>query len=206
VPLLVDATASLGREPVPGGWSVLTGSARGAGGPSGVSLLVVRTGTRFRAPLPGDERVPPAPLPLVVATAVALQAASDEAADEDARLRPLVDRVRAQVPRLVPGVDVVGDPSDRLPHVVTFSCLYVDGASLADALDAEGFAVGSGSACTSSTLEPSHVLAAMGALTSGNVRLSLSRDTRPDDVDRLLAVLPRVVAGLRRDAGVADLL
>lgn len=206
VPLLVDATASLGRAPVPPGWSVLVGGLRGAGGPPGVSLLVLRTGTRFRPPLPGDERVPAAPLPLVVATAVALQAATAEAPTEDARLRPLVDRLRAEVPRRVPGVDVVGDPDARLPHVVTFSCLYVDGASLADALDAEGLAVGSGSACTSSTLEPSHVLAAMGALTGGNVRLSLGRTTTADDVDRLLAVLPRVVADLRRAAGAEGLL
>ncbi len=206
VPLLVDATASLGRASLPPEWSVLTGSARGIGGPAGVSLLVVRTGTRFRAPLPGDARVPAAPLPLVVATAVALQVAAAQVAEQDARLRPMVDRVRDEVRRRVPGVDVVGDPVGRLPHVVTFSCLYVDGASLADALDAEGFAVGSGSACTSSTLAPSHVLAAMGALTGGNVRLSLGRDTGEDDLTRFLAVLPRVVADLRRAAGVGDLL
>ncbi len=206
VPLLVDATASLGRAPLPEGWSVLTGSARAWGGPPGVSLLVVRTGTRFRAPLPGDERVPPAPLPLAVAAAVGLQAAAQEAAALDARLRPLVDRLRREVAARVPGVDVVGDPQDRLPHVLTFSCLYVDGEALSTALDARGFAVGSGSACTSSTLEPSHVLAAMGALTGGNVRLTLSRYTTPDDVDRFLAVLPAVVADLRRAAGVQDLL
>lgn len=206
VPLLVDATASLGRAPLPDGWSALTAGLRACGGPPGVSLLVVRTGTRFAAPLPGDERVPRAPLPLVVAAAVALQAAQAEAAAEDARLRPLVERVRAVVAQRVPGVDVVGDPVDRLPHVVTFSCLYVDGESLSAALDREGFAVSSGSACTSSTLQPSHVLAAMGALTSGNVRLSLDRRVTSDDLDRFLTVLPRVVADLRREAGVEDLL
>ncbi|MCW2778118.1 MAG: cysteine desulfurase, partial [Frankiales bacterium] len=206
VPLLVDATASLGRAPVPSGWSLLTGSARGVGGPGGVSLLVVRTGTRFAAALPGDDGVPVAPLPLALATAVALQAAAAEAPAEDARLRPLVARLRDRVAAEVPGVDVVGDPVDRLPSVLTFSCLYVDGESLTAALDREGFAVSSGSACTSSTLQPSHVLAAMGALTSGNVRVSLSRTTTSDDVDRFLAVLPGVVARLRREAGVDGLL
>ncbi|MCU1690916.1 MAG: aminotransferase class [Frankiales bacterium] len=206
VPLLVDATASLGRAPVPAGWSVLTGAARTFGGPAGVSLLVVRTGTRFAPVLPGQERAPLAPVPLAVATAVALQAAVAESAAEDARLRPLVARLRTEVAARVPGVDVVGDPDDRLPGVLTFSCLYVDGESLTAGLDAQGFAVSSGSACTSSTLQPSHVLAAMGALTSGNVRVSLSRTTTADDVERFLVVLPGVVSRLRREAGVEGLL
>ena len=89
---------------------------------------------------------------------------------------------------------MVGDPVDRLPHLVTFSCLYVDGEALVDALDRRGFGVASGSACTASTLEPSHVLAAMGVLTHGNVRVSLTRDTTEADVDGFLAVLPEVVA------------
>jgi cysteine desulfurase len=90
--------------------------------------------------------------------------------------------------------------------VLTLSCLYVDGESLLAELDRAGLAVSSGSACTSSTLQPSHVLAAMGALTSGNLRVSLSRDTTAADVERLLAVVPEAVDRLRRDAGVADLL
>jgi cysteine desulfurase len=91
----------------------------------------------------------------------------------------------------------VGDPDDRLPHLVTFSCLYLDGESLVTELDRRGFAVASGSACTTSALEPSHVLAAMGALTHGNLRVSVGRETTNDDVDRFLAVLPQVVAELR---------
>ncbi len=210
VPLLVDAAQSVGRARVPEGWSLLTASAHKWGGPSGVGVLTVRTGTRWRAPLPPDEReggrVPGAPsLPLVLSAAVALEAALGEADAEDARLRPLVDRLREQIPATVPDVEVVGDPVDRLPHLLTFSCLYLDGESLLAALDREGFAVSSGSSCTASTLEPSHVLAAMGALTSGNVRVSLSRETTEQDVDRFLAVLPGVVASLRRDAGADDL-
>jgi cysteine desulfurase len=77
------------------------------------------------------------------------------------------------------------------------SCLYVEGEALVTALDRRGLAVASGSACTSSSLEPSHVLVAMGALTHGNVRISLSRDASEADVDRLLAVLPGVVDDLR---------
>ena len=80
---------------------------------------------------------------------------------------------------------------------MTFSCLYVEGEALVTELDRRGFAVSSGSACTASSLEPSHVLAAMGALTHGNVRVSLARGTTEADVERLLAVLPGVVASLR---------
>jgi cysteine desulfurase len=136
-------------------------------------------------------------MPAVVAAAVGLQAVAAEAAAEDARLRPLIDRIRARVAAEVPDCEVVGDPDDRLPHLVTFSCLYVEGEALLTALDREGFAVSSGSSCTSDTLEPSHVLAAMGALTHGNVRVSLHRDVTEADVDRFLDVLPRVVAELR---------
>lgn len=211
VPLYVDAAQSAGRVPVPAGWSLLSASAHKWGGPPGVGVLVVRTGARWRSPWPADEResgrVPGAPdLPAVLAAAVGLQAAAAEAAAEDARLRPLVDRLRRRVPEVVPGVEVVGADVDRLPHLVTFSCLYVEGEALLGALDREGFAVSSGSSCTSSTLEPSHVLAAMGVLTSGNVRVSLHRGSSEDDVERLLAVLPGVVAALRRDVGAADLL
>jgi cysteine desulfurase len=103
---------------------------------------------------------------------------------------------------VIPDVDVVGDPDDRLPHLVTFSFLYVDGEALVHELERHGFGVASGSACTSSTFEPSHVLAAMGALTHGNARVSLHRDTGADDVERLLAVLPGVVADLRARVGM----
>jgi cysteine desulfurase len=193
VPLLDDAAQTVGRAPVPDGWSLLAASARKWGGPPGVGVLAVRTGTRFAEPPAGGAL----DLPAVVAAAVGLQAAAAEAAQEDARLRPLVTRIRERVAAEVPDCDVVGDPDDRLPHLVTFSCLYVEGEALLTALDREGFAVSSGSSCTSDTLEPSHVLAAMGALTHGNVRVSLHRDVAEADVDRFLDVLPRVVAELR---------
>ncbi|GHF32327.1 cysteine desulfurase/sulfurtransferase TusA family protein [Streptomyces morookaense] len=206
VPLLVDAAQSLGWEPVGGGWSLLTASAHKWGGPSGVGLLAVRKGVRYAPQHPVDEResgrAPGFPdLPAVVAAAASLRAVRQEAAEEAARLRALVDRIRARVPELVPDVEVVGDPARRLPHLVTFSCLYVDGEALLHALDREGFSVSSGSSCTSSTLTPSHVLRAMGVLTEGNVRVSLPRGTAPEEVDRFLGVLPGVVAEVRGALG-----
>jgi len=206
VPLFVDAGASLGRVPVPGGWSLLAGSAHKWGGPPGVGILVVRRGTRWTPPYLGDQesgRMPGAPpLPAIVAAAAALRASAAEAEAEAARLSPLVDRIRATVAATVPDVEVVGDPVDRLPHLVTFSCLYVDGEALLHALDRRGFAVSSGSSCTSSTLRPSHVLEAMGVLSHGNVRVSLYRDSTESQVDRFLAELPEVVAGLRAEVGM----
>jgi cysteine desulfurase len=140
----------------------------------------------------------------VLAAAVALQAATSEAAEEDRRLRPLVDLIRRRVAEL-PDVEVVGHPTERLPHLVAFSCLYVDGEQLVRGLDEAGFEVSSGSSCTSSSLEPSHVLVAMGVLTHGNVRVSLSRDISAEDVERFLAVLQPLLERLRTEAGVSGL-
>ncbi|NEB01726.1 cysteine desulfurase/sulfurtransferase TusA family protein [Streptomyces sp. SID13726] len=206
VPLLVDAAQSLGWGPVEGEWSLLAASAHKWGGPSGVGLLAVRKGVRFSAQGPADERESGrAPgfenLPAIVAAAASLRAVRAEAAQEAVRLRELTARIRARVPRLVPDVDVVGDPERRLPGIVTFSCLYVDGETLLHELDRAGFSVSSGSSCTSSTLTPSHVLKAMGVLSEGNVRVSLPFGAASGDVDRFLEVLPGAVAAVREQLG-----
>ncbi|MGW0313685.1 aminotransferase class V-fold PLP-dependent enzyme [Streptomyces flavidovirens] len=206
VPLLVDAAQSLGWGPVEGDWSLLTASAHKWGGPAGVGLLVVRKGVRFAAQGPADERESGRAagfenLPAIVAAAASLRAVRAEAAGEAVRLRALVDRIRSGVAEAVPDVEVVGDPVRRLPHVVTFSCLYVDGETLLHELDRAGFSVSSGSSCTSSTLTPSHVLRAMGVLTEGNVRVSLPPGTAAQDVDRFLEVLPGTVAAVRERLG-----
>ena len=202
VPLYVDAAQSVGHLPVPAGWALLSASAHKWGGPPGVGLLAVRTGVRWLDPRPS---APPPNLPAIVAAAASLRAVLAEAAGEAVRLSPLVDRIRAGVAATVDDVEVVGDPVDRLPHLVTFSCLYLDGEALLHALNRHGFAVSSGSSCTSDTLRPSHVLAAMGVLSHGNVRVSLHRDTTPAEVERFLAVLPGVVAELRAEVGAVGL-
>ncbi|MEU7277629.1 aminotransferase class V-fold PLP-dependent enzyme [Streptomyces sp. NPDC045431] len=206
VPLLVDAAQSLGWGPVAGDWSLLTASAHKWGGPAGVGLLVVRKGVRFAAQGPADERESGRAagfenLPAIVAAAASLRAVRAEADAEAARLRGLVERIRARVAEAVPDVEVVGDPVRRLPHLVTFSCLYVDGETLLHELDRAGFSVSSGSSCTSSTLTPSHVLRAMGVLSEGNVRVSLPFGTPEADVERFLEVLPGAVAGVRERFG-----
>jgi cysteine desulfurase len=202
VPLLVDAGASAGRMPPPTGWSLLTASARKWGGPAGVGVLAVRRSARWREPWPADDRegrrVPGFPnVPEILAAAASLTAMGRERAALDGALRALVARIRAVVPQRVPDAVVHGDPDARLPHIVTFSCLYVDGEALVTELDRAGFSVSSGSACVADTRQPSHVLAAMGALTHGNVRVSLPRGASDDEVTAFLAALPPIVARIR---------
>ncbi|MEZ0093686.1 cysteine desulfurase/sulfurtransferase TusA family protein [Streptacidiphilus sp. EB129] len=202
VPLLVDAAQSAGPLPVPAGWSLLTASAHKWGGPGGVGVLAVRKGVRYRSPLPADDResgrVPGyVNVPAVIAAAVALRAVRQQAAELNRTQHARIERLRAELPALVPDLAVLGDPEHRLPHLLTFSCLYVDGEALLSELDRAGFAVSSGSSCTSSTLTPSHVLAAMGVLTEGNIRVSLPPDCTDADVDLFLRVLPQAVATVR---------
>ncbi|WAL95060.1 cysteine desulfurase/sulfurtransferase TusA family protein [Streptomyces sp. Je 1-369] len=206
VPLLVDAAQSLPWGRVDGDWSLLTGSAHKWGGPAGVGLLVVRKGVRFAVQGPVDEResgraVGFENIPAIVAAAASLRAVRAEADAEGVRLRELTERIRARVPGLVPDVEVVGDPVRRLPHLVTFSCLYVDGETVLHELDRAGFSVSSGSSCTSSTLTPSHVLRAMGVVSEGNVRVSLPFGAEEAEVERFLEVLPGVVRGVRETLG-----
>jgi cysteine desulfurase len=193
VPLHTDAAQSVGRVPVEPVPALLTASAHKWGGPPGVGVLVVRKGTRWRAPAP--EGFPN--LPAALAAAAALEAVTAERAAEGARLAALVDQIRAEVAVRIADVEVVGEPVERLPHVVTFSCLYVDGEALVTELDRRGFAVNSGSSCGTETGLPSHVLEAMGVLTHGNVRVSLGRDTTEEDVTRFLDAVVDVVAGVR---------
>lgn len=212
VPLLVDARPSVGRDAVPGDFDVLVADAVSWGGPR-LGVLVVRTGTRFSphhppSPHEGGFALDPVDVPTALAAAEAWQQAGADREDDSRQASELIDRIRTAAGR-VTAVDVVGDPQDRLPHVCTFSVLYVDGETIVDELARHGLAVASGSACTSDTVEPSHVLAAMGALTQGNVRITLPLGVvspgRAADVERLCAVLPEVVRSARGRLGITDL-
>jgi cysteine desulfurase len=191
--LIVDACASMGRVPLPSRADLIAGSAHKWGGPGGVGVLVARKRSRWIEPPTAFTNTPGA-----LAAAAALQAVVADRVETNARQFALIERIRATVAQ-IPDVDVVGDPVARLPHLVTFSCLYVDGEALVTELDKAGFGIASGSACAVDTREPSSVLAAIRALTHGNVRLSLTRDTTAADVDGFLAVLPGIVERLRAE-------
>jgi cysteine desulfurase len=204
VPLLVDAGSSIGDA-----WDVLAVDPADVGAVPGVAVLATRTGVR-RSPVgpvdedrwfPGGVSVPAA-LSAAVAVQVAHARVGSGAVDpRDA----LITRIRARVQAEVAAVDVAGPTTGRLPHVLTFSCLYVDGEAIVTELDRHGFAVASGSACTSATDQPSHVLAATGRLSQGNVRITLPVGARAADVERFCDVLPGVVREIRERAGVTDL-
>ena len=204
VPLVLDATAALGRIDLAGeiAWSALVGSAGAFGGPTSVGLLALRRSARWRTPYPVDDyqdgRWPgPPDVPAIFAAAVALEAWLGDGEAVGRRQFALVDRLRREIVDRIPDVDVAGDPDGRVPHLLTFSALYVDGETLTVELDRAGFGVASGSACSANSETPSHVLTAMGALTHGNVRIGLTRATTEAEIEAFLDALPPIVADLR---------
>lgn len=208
VPLVLDASSALGRVDLTqaGPWVALVGSAVAFGGPASVGLLVLRRNARWRAPYPTDDyqsrRWPGRPdVPAIFAAAVALETWLADAETVGAQQRRLVDGLRRGLAQAVPDLDVVGDPESCLAHLLTFSALYVDGETLTLELDRAGFAVASGSACSADHEHPSHVLAAMGALTHGNVRIGLTRTTTQAEVEAFLAALPPIVERVRASLG-----
>jgi cysteine desulfurase len=205
--LLVDACQTVGRLPVDLGdlgADLLVASAHKFYGPPGTGFLAATRGARLRPVQLGDERerrrrAGMENLPGIAAMAAALDARLVEAPAENRRLLRLADRLRAGL-AAIPDVVLHDQATERLPHLVAFSVLYVEGEALLLLLDAKGIAVHSGSSCTADTQEPSHVLAAMGAITHGSVRVSFLADADDATVDRFLAVLPAAVADLREMA------
>lgn len=217
VPLVMDVSAALGHAPLPEGvGQVLMADPQSWGAVPGLGVLAVRPGTRWRSVQPEDDAVPAGrpgtpgrvSVPAALAAAVSLQRVlADREADR--RRREVVDLLRRRLPELVPDLQVVGHPTDRLPHVLTFSALFVDGEALLLELDRAGFSVGSGSACTAATLRPSHVLAAMDVLTQGNLRIGLPATTSAAQLgaqaERFLQVLGPAVGRVRAHLGVGGL-
>ena len=204
-----DACMTVGNVPVSVaelGVDLLSGSGHKFYGPKGAGFLWARRGVRVRPTLPGDDRERRRRsgmenLPAIAGMAAALSVRAGEIGAEGPRLRALAHRIREEVPARIPDTVLHGHATERLPGVVAVSFLYVEGEALLLQLDARGIAVHSGSSCTSSTEEPSHVLAAMGALTHGSVRISLGRSTTEDDVIYLIDELPAVVSKIRAMSG-----
>lgn len=202
VPLLVHAVQVIGRGPVPADWDVLVASGRDWGGPAGVGVLVVRSSVRW-TPDENPDRgwVNGFPdIPGAAAAATALEYLSPHVAVEADRQFALTELIRSELPRLAAGIEVAGDPVDRLPHVVTFTCTGVTGETVVDELDRRGFSVASGSACTSDTRMPSQVLAAMGLAADASVRVSLPYGCTEETVAGFLRALPDAIAAARSGA------
>ncbi|GIG55584.1 aminotransferase [Demequina activiva] len=198
VPLVVDGSASIGHIEPPEHWDALLADPADWGAPLGLGVVAMRPQTRWLAAWAGDDMAPGGvSIPLALAAAVALQERLETLEATRTRLHALSDRIRRELAQLE-GVTIVGAEDERLPHLVTAAFMYLDGEPVVSRLDREGFAVGSGSACGSDTFEPSQVLAAMGALTHGNLRVGLPPAVQEADVERFLATMPRVIEDVRR--------
>jgi cysteine desulfurase len=163
----------------------------------GVPLLPMQTGggheRRRRA---GTENVAYA-----VGLATALRLAYDEIGEVNKRITRLRDKLIRGVLERIPETELSGHPTLRLPNSASFLFKYVEGESILLNLDLEGVAASSGSACTSGSLEPSHVLTAMGyshEVAHGSLRLSLGKENTDQDVDHVLNVLPGIIQKLRQ--------
>lgn len=173
-------------------------------GPKGVGMLYVRQGVRILPQLQGGSqergrRAGTENVAGIVGAATALRLAYDELPEITPRLISLRDRLIAGV-LTIPGSHLTGHPTDRLPNNASFCFEDVEGESILLSLDLQGIAASTGSACTSGSAEPSHVLLAMGLpveLAHGSLRLTLGKDNTDEDVDIVLAALPGVIEKLR---------
>ena len=179
-------------------------------GPKGVGVLYVRRGVELAPALTGgghERGRRPGTLNVaeIVGLAAALKLAQEHRESENARVSALRDRLIEGVLARVPEVKLTGHPAQRLPNSASFAVNGVEGESVLLALDLEGICVSTGSACTTGEAEPSFVLTAMGLPRDwaiGSLRMTLGRLTRPEDIDTVLNVLPRVVERLREYASV----
>jgi cysteine desulfurase len=140
-------------------------------------------------------------VPYIVGLAKALDLVMAHREEDEARIAKLRDRLEQGIEERVPCVQVNGKNAPRLPNTLDVSCHYVEGEGMLYQLSAEGICASSGSACTSGSLEPSHVLLALNVpftAVHGSIRFSLSRYNTEADVDRILEVFPRIVANLRK--------
>ncbi len=174
--------------------------------PKGVGGLYVRRGTPCRPFMigghqEGGRRAGTENVPYIVGLARAMDLAAEDREAVEARIAALRDRLENAILGQVPAVEVNGQGSPRLANTSNISCHYVEGEGMLYQLSAEGICASSGSACTSGSLEPSHVLLALKVpftAVHGSIRFSLSRYTTDAEVDRIIEVFPRVVANLRR--------
>jgi cysteine desulfurase len=179
-------------------------------GPKGVGALYVRKGTRVATIQTGGgqekgRRTGTENVAGIVGLGVAMRIAAERRADESPRQARLRDRLLEGVTRTVPDAIVTGHPTERLPNNASFIFRGADGASLVMALDMAGFAVSSGSACTSGDTEPSPVILALGIdreTAKGSLRVTVGRATTDADVDAFLTALTDIVARVRAAATV----
>jgi cysteine desulfurase len=187
------------------GVDLLSLSAHKFNGPKGVGALWVKRGTRLQPILTGgkherNRRAGTENVPAIAGMGVAARLAASKLTVEGPRVAALRDRLEDGILSVVPGTVVNGAKSPRVPNTTNISFDRVEAESLLIALDLEGVAVSTGSACSSGTLEPSHVLRAMGLpthRTQNSLRFSLGMLSTGEEVDQVVEILPRLVEKLR---------
>jgi cysteine desulfurase len=203
-----DAVQSAGKIPIDVkalGVDLLTVSAHKFYGPKGVGAVWIRRGLRLLSPMTGGKqergrRAGTENVAGIVGMGVAAAQACLKMADEAARLAVLRDRLEEGILERVTGTAINGARSPRVPNTTNISFDRTEAESLLIALDLDGIAVSTGSACSSGTLEPSHVLKAMGFpahRTQNSIRFSLGAANTDADIDRVVAALPAIVEKLR---------
>ncbi|HET7551826.1 MAG TPA: cysteine desulfurase family protein [Gemmatimonadaceae bacterium] len=210
-----DAVQAFGKVPVDARsvpFDILTISGHKIGAPKGIGAIYIRRGTPFepllhggaqnRGVRPGTENVASA-----VGLATAAELAVEEREEEVRRLGELRDRLEAALRERIPDAIVNGQGAPRAPHILNISVPGTDSESLLLALDLAGVACSSGSACQSGSVDPSHVLTAIGVpreLAVAAVRMSLGPLTTPEGVERVASLFPALITKARRLSGVAS--
>jgi len=187
------------------GVDLLSISAHKIYAPKGVGALYIRKGLKIEPLITGghqekNRRGGTENMIGIVGFGKACEIAKKEMNEVAERVRRLRDKLQKGIMEKIPDVKLNGHPEKRVPTTLNVSFLYVEGESILLNLDMEGIAASSGSACTSGTLDPSHVLTAMGIsheVAHGSIRFSLGRDTTEENIDYVLEVLPPIIEKLR---------
>jgi cysteine desulfurase len=174
-------------------------------GPKGVGVLYIRKGVRIPSLIIGGgqekkRRAGTENVPGIVGLATALKLANEHMVENAVRVGALRDQLLKGIAARIPDVKLNGHPTMRLPNNVNYSIRYIEGESILLMLDINGIAASSGSACTSGSLDPSHVLLAMGLpheIAHGSLRLTLSEFTTEEEIDYVLDILPQIIQRLR---------
>lgn len=203
-----DAVQAVGKVPISlkgTAIDMLSLSGHKLHAPKGIGALYVKRGARFKPLLRGGHqergrRAGTENAPGIIALGQAAELAIKHMADEQGRVKDLRDRLEKAILQRVPNCFVNGDPLERLPNTCNIAFEYVEGEAILLHLTRQGIAASSGSACTSGSLEPSHVMRAMNVpftAAHGSIRFSLSRDNVTEDVDQVIEALPKIMENLR---------
>jgi cysteine desulfurase len=206
-----DATQTVGKLPIDlvqefPYVDLLSFSGHKLHAPKGIGVLFIRRGTRCRPYMLGGHqedgrRAGTENVPYIVGIGRALSLATEHRGRDEAQIERLRDRLENVLTEKIPSVQVNGKGAPRLPNTLNISFHYIEGEGMLFQLSAYGICASSGSACTSGSLEPSHVLRAMKVpftAIHGSVRFSLSRYNTDEDIDTIIEVFPQIVANLRK--------